>query len=472
MALVSNNTQQEYIKRINEVLDFIEQNLEADLSLKALSAQAHYSPFHFHRLFNTVMAENLNELVTRKRMERIASILLVGTQEPIKDLAYSYGFNSESSFSRAFKKHYGMSPTAFKATNNRQLSKIGIVPLSTEKYFRSLHQLNKWLDMNVEIVVKEIEAMPLACIAKVGDFQALKNMFERLMEWGARKNLLNMDGFKAITIYHDNPNVTETSKQRFSACVTVNQPFKADGEIRPLEIPSGIYAIGSFEILGQDFPKAWSCMNTWVLERGYEFRDGFYFEYYNNDHTNHPEQKFLVDIYIPLESSKSHNQVSEVAKENLCFEKEQVLASEQQLDHYQLIIRMKELQLFFQKAYEADFTFGNVYQGNKNFSYFSLTSHDLKKVKLKFVIILDHVGLRFRICLSGQNKAVRKKYWKLFKNSDWDRFPLVATIENSLSIMDHTLLEQPNFSEMETVYKLIEQEALMFINELRAVLKG
>ena len=98
-----NKTREEYIKRINFVLDFIEKNLESDLSLESLSQKANYSTYHFHRVFSTIVGERLNQYVNRKRVERIASILLRGSNKSIKELAYLYGFNSESSFSRTFK---------------------------------------------------------------------------------------------------------------------------------------------------------------------------------------------------------------------------------------------------------------------------------------------------------------------------------------------------------------------------------
>lgn len=100
-----NEIRQEYLKRINFVLDFIENNLDIDLSLKFLSEKVHYSPYHFHRIFSIVVNERLNEFINRKRIERIASILLVNPGIPLKNLVFEYGFNSDSSFSRAFKKY-------------------------------------------------------------------------------------------------------------------------------------------------------------------------------------------------------------------------------------------------------------------------------------------------------------------------------------------------------------------------------
>ena len=67
---------EEYIKRINSILAYIDTNLSADLSLETIAKLAFYSPFHFHRLFKMVTNETLNGYVSRKKIEKAASILM------------------------------------------------------------------------------------------------------------------------------------------------------------------------------------------------------------------------------------------------------------------------------------------------------------------------------------------------------------------------------------------------------------
>ena len=117
-------TRADYFKRIYEVMDYVEQNLDKNLSLEDLSKMAFYSPFHFHRIFTVVTGETLNAFVIRKRIERIATELLTGKALPLNELADRYGFNASTSFSRSFKKFYGMSPTEFKAKGKDKYSKI------------------------------------------------------------------------------------------------------------------------------------------------------------------------------------------------------------------------------------------------------------------------------------------------------------------------------------------------------------
>ncbi|NJM80215.1 MAG: helix-turn-helix transcriptional regulator [Flavobacterium sp.] len=67
---------QEYCKRINTVFEYIDTNLDSELTLETISKIAFYSPFHFHRVFKLITNETLNNYITRRRIEKAASLLL------------------------------------------------------------------------------------------------------------------------------------------------------------------------------------------------------------------------------------------------------------------------------------------------------------------------------------------------------------------------------------------------------------
>ncbi len=90
-----------YKNRINRVFEYIDKNLESDLSLRILSKKALYSPYHFHRIFKFITGETLNEYVSRQRIEKSALDLL-HTSKTATEIAHRYGFSDNSSFSRAF----------------------------------------------------------------------------------------------------------------------------------------------------------------------------------------------------------------------------------------------------------------------------------------------------------------------------------------------------------------------------------
>ncbi len=152
--------------------------------------------------------------------------------------------------------------------------------------------------------------------------------------------------------------------------------------------------------------------------------------------------------------------------------KGQNVQCESDLDYHQLIGYMKELRAFFRKAYDGYFMLGSVYQGNPDFSYFSLKVEELKRHKLKFVVVLNHKTLGFSICLSGQNKSIRKKYWNTFKGSDFKNYHLAESIDASLSILDHPIVECSDFEDRAALTEQIETESLRFVEEIVGVLVG
>ena len=123
MTEAEKEIQADYRNRINRVFEFIDENLSSDLSLNTVSKTAFFSPFHFHRVFKFITGETLNEYVTRRRIEKSALDLL-HKNISATEIAHKYGFSDNSSYSRTFKKFYGISPTKFIKENPNKHSKI------------------------------------------------------------------------------------------------------------------------------------------------------------------------------------------------------------------------------------------------------------------------------------------------------------------------------------------------------------
>ena len=123
MNLIDKEIETDYKNRINRVFEFIDENLDSDLSLHTVAEIAFFSPFHFHRVFSFVTNETLKEYVTRRRIEKSALDLL-HKSITITAIAHNYGFSDISSYSRTFKKYFGVSPTGFIKENPNRHSKI------------------------------------------------------------------------------------------------------------------------------------------------------------------------------------------------------------------------------------------------------------------------------------------------------------------------------------------------------------
>lgn len=92
---------------------YIDEHLEADLSVAKLAEQFYVSPNYFSRLFKKVMNEGCNEYIVKKRIEK-SRILLETTTIKAGKIAMMVGYNDTNYFSLAFKKHTGVSPTKYR----------------------------------------------------------------------------------------------------------------------------------------------------------------------------------------------------------------------------------------------------------------------------------------------------------------------------------------------------------------------
>ena len=131
-----------------------------------------------------------------------------------------------------------------------------------------------------------------------------------------------------------------------------------------------------------------------------------------------------------------------------------------------LLEYMLELRTYFKNKYPDHFVSGSIYEGYMDMTYFSFIPESFKQRKLKIAIVLIHKTCRFEVWLAGYNKQVQAETWKMIKESGWDQYPLVQSLEGVDAILEHVLVDEPDFDDLESLTRQIESGTLKFIRDV------
>jgi hypothetical protein len=129
-----------------------------------------------------------------------------------------------------------------------------------------------------------------------------------------------------------------------------------------------------------------------------------------------------------------------------------------------------DLRTQFKNKYPDYVVSGSIYYGYMDMTYFSFFPESLKNRNLKIAIVFIHDAFRFEVWLAGYNKQVQTKYWKLFKGSNWNQYHVVPTTQGVDSIVEHVLVDNPDFSDLNALTNQIERGTLKFIQDVESFL--
>lgn len=308
------NPMSDYSSRINRVLDFMDANLDRPLTLEDLAAQACFSPYHFLRIFMTQTGETPFGLLQRLRLEKAANLLTARPDLKILDLALQCGFTNAPAFSRAFKAHFGETPSRWRSASplvsnfGTPLSKEGQEPSPWIPYIEHTRGAQLWrMRKGTEeqlVEVKGLEGMDLAYIRYTGPYKGDAGLFERL--WGdlcRKAGALDLIGSESLymALYHDNPDLTDKSKLRVTLAVSTAKAFAGTEGLGRMRLEGGKYAFAHFRLNSSEYQEAWDWVyRHWLPQSGYYPDDRPSFELFPKDGEESRDGRYPVVICVPL----------------------------------------------------------------------------------------------------------------------------------------------------------------------------
>lgn len=115
------------------------------------------------------------------------------------------------------------------------------------------------------------------------------------------------------------------------------------------------------------------------------------------------------------------------------------------------------------KSLGDTYSFGSLFQGYMDYTYFYYSNDFLKKRKLKMGLVLNHTKMQFEIWLLGQTIPIQEKYWEYFKLTKWNKN---RTTRPQYSILETVLIGNPNFNDLEKLTKEIENKLISISDEI------
>lgn len=281
------------IESIINAVDFIEENLQQEISVGDIADSVFFSIFHFCRTFNKIVGHSPYDYLMRRRISESAKNLL-NTNKKIIDIAFDYQFNSPETYSRAFKRVFGLPPNQWKKRcflNRRQY-----MPRITQE---NLRHVNKGEFLKPKLIEKEtffIEGLSTQADRDPAIIQDLWHVFKDLRH--TIRNKVQPKKYHGISFC---PSETGNQAWFYMAAVEVNSLDNMNLCTTGKKIPAMTCAsfIHKGPIKDLNFTLDY-IYHTWLPKSGYALSSPIEIESYGSGFNGFDTEDSELEVHIPI----------------------------------------------------------------------------------------------------------------------------------------------------------------------------
>ncbi|QJR79471.1 AraC family transcriptional regulator [Alteromonas pelagimontana] len=197
-------------QRLARVAEYLQAHCEEKPDLHHIASLAGVSPFYLHRQFSKKFGVSLQALMKQVRLKRAAWQLAYRTHKKIIDVAIEAGFESTESFSRAFRQHCGLTPTAFRQSPDFalwELTELAIRTFCTSAAEASSQTSGGWEE-------ERFAETKVALLTHQGVHPPLSHSISQFIKWRKRESL-PPGRSRTFNIFFDDPTTTAETEVRF-----------------------------------------------------------------------------------------------------------------------------------------------------------------------------------------------------------------------------------------------------------------
>lgn len=291
IILIKGVNTMEWLDRLNQSISYIENNLTGEINIERAAKIACCSSFHFQRMFSYIANVSLAEYIRRRRMT-LAAFELQNSDIRIIDLALKYGYESPTSFSRAFQNVHGVSPSAARSQ--------GVI-LKAQPRMTFLISIKGDIEMNYRI--EEKGTFRIVGAKKHFDLNLEENFVQVPQFWGETfqtgmileiGQLSNKEPYGVLGVS------TCMSGKDFDYYIASSTDKPLPDNMHEYMVPASTWAI--FESIGpmpeaiQELQKR--IIAEWLPTSGYEYADAPDIEVYPEGDTSSPN--YRCEVWLPI----------------------------------------------------------------------------------------------------------------------------------------------------------------------------
>ncbi|NET34072.1 MAG: AraC family transcriptional regulator [Cyanothece sp. SIO1E1] len=282
------------LQRYKKLLSFIDVNFKEAINIEKIEAVSHYSYRNINRIFEALHQETIGKYIKRLRLEKAAQYLKY-SEMSVSDIGFEVGFEDRAVFSKAFKKRYGSSPSAFRANNESLLEIVQHSLLQEEGTDRQKLQFD--IDF-----LPDFDFLFLEYRGDYEDIAAIEKVIYQVYNYLKDKTILTDRSIFMAEIVDDSE-ISDRIHLRYNLGFLLDKPlpFEPEGLFRTKKHRRQKYAKFLHEGTHESCFKFYSKIYAfWLLDVGLELVDLPTLEFYPNYYEHAPSQNILTEIYIPV----------------------------------------------------------------------------------------------------------------------------------------------------------------------------
>lgn len=273
-------------RRIERVVDLIDESLAEPLTLEQLSQHAALSPFHFHRVFSRLTGETAGAFLRRRRIEAAAGRLHHSPDEKLTDVALEAGFGSTQAFTRAFSLHLGVPPRSW--CPSPACSTLADAERSAN-------------DSGSRVEVRRRLPSTICYLRQRGPYsETTAQLWDRAL-WSFER--LGLTDQPLLSMGLDDPRIAAPSACRLDACIELPDAlaYACSDLLMHRTLHGGLHAVMGYVGQSRDLHSGWAhLLYDWLPRSAFALRSGPFFAVHRRDLSFPGGQSLNCELHMPI----------------------------------------------------------------------------------------------------------------------------------------------------------------------------